>query len=62
MAETTVSQLTPIINENGLKFLEYEGQILFSSEEVGRQLGYKNPSKSINILFNRNQKELDGYA
>lgn len=62
MAETTVSQLTPIINENGLKFLEYEGQILFSSEEIGRQLGYKNPSKSINILFNRNQKELDGYA
>lgn len=62
MAENTVSQLSPIINENGLKFLEYEGQILFSSEEIGRQLGYKNPSKSINILFNRNQKELKGYA
>lgn len=62
MAENTLSQLTPIINENGLKFFEYEGQILFSSEEVGRQLGYKNPSKSINILFNRNQKELKGYA
>lgn len=62
MAENTVSQLTPIINENGLKFLEHEGQILFSSEEIGRQLGYKNPSKSINILFNRNQKELKGYA
>lgn len=62
MAENSISQLTPIINENGLKFLEYEGQILFSSEEIGRQLGYKNPSKSINILFNRNQKELDGYA
>lgn len=62
MAENSISQLTPIINENGLKFLEYEGQILFSSEEIGRQLGYKNPAKSINILFSRNQKELAGYA
>lgn len=62
MAENTVSQLTPIINENGLKFLEHEGQILFSSEEIGRQLGYRNPAKSINILFNRNQKELGRYA
>lgn len=62
MAENNISQFTSIINENGLKFLEYEGQILFSSEEIGRQLGYKNPSKSINILFNRNQKELKGYA
>ena len=62
MAEVRVSQLTPIINENGLKFLEHEGQILFSSEEIGRNLGYKNPSKSINILFSRNQKELAGYS
>lgn len=62
MAKNSISQLTPIINENGLKFLEYEGQILFSSEEVGCQLGYRNPAKSVNILFNRNQKELKGYA
>lgn len=62
MAKNSISQLTPIINENGLKFLEHEGQILFSSEEIGRQLGYRNPAKSINILFNRNQKELKGYA
>ena len=62
MAAKTVSQITPIINENGLKVIEYEGQILFASEDVGRQLGYRNPAKSINILFNRNQKELSGYA
>lgn len=61
MAKNSISQLTPIINENGLKFLEHEGQILFSSEEIGRQLGYKNPAKSINVLFNRNQKELCSY-
>ena len=62
MAENSVSQLTPIINENGLKYVEHEGRILFSSEEIGRQLGYAKPSKSINILFNRNQRELEGYA
>ena len=62
MAEKTVSQVTPIINENGLKYVEHEGQIFFSSEEIGRQLGYAKPSKSINILFNRNQIELKGYA
>lgn len=62
MAENSVSQLTPIINENGLKYVEHEGRILFSSEEIGRQLGYAKPSKSINILFNRNQRELNSYA
>jgi prophage antirepressor-like protein len=62
MAENKVSQIAPEINENSPKFLEIEGEILFSSEEVGLQLGYKQPAKSINILFNRNQKELQGYA
>lgn len=62
MAENSVSQLTPIINGNGLKYVEHEGRILFSSEEIGRQLGYAKPSKSINILFNRNQRELKDYA
>lgn len=29
MAENSVSQLTPIINENGLKYVEHEGQVSF---------------------------------
>jgi prophage antirepressor-like protein len=62
MAENSIAQITPKINENSLNFLEIEGEILFSSEEVGIQLGYKQPAKSINILFNRNQRELQGYA
>ena len=62
MAQNSISQVTPIINENGLNFLEYQGEILFPSEEIGRHLGYKSPSKSINILFSRNQKELASYA
>lgn len=62
MAEQSLSQLTSIINENGLKYVEHEGQVFFSSEEIGRQLGYAKPSKSINILFSRNQRELNSYA
>lgn len=62
MAEQNLSQLTPIINADGLKYVEHEGQVFFSSEEIGRQLGYAKPSKSINILFNRNQRELKSYA
>ena len=62
MADTTVSNLAPIVNENGLKFIENNGQILFSAEEIGRQLGYSRPAKSINILYSRNQKELNSYA
>lgn len=62
MAVNTVSVLAPEVNENGLKFIENNGQILFSAEEIGRQLGYKKPAKSINIIYNRNQKELHSYA
>ena len=62
MAETTVSILASKVNENGLKFVENNGQILFSAEEIGRQLGYKRPAKSVNIIYNRNQKELNSYA
>ena len=62
MAEMTVSYLAPEVNGNELKFIENNGQILFSAEEIGRQLGYKKPAKSINIIYNRNQKELDSYA
>ena len=47
MAEQSLSQLTPIINDNDLKFIESNGKILFSTEEIGRQLGYRNPSKSV---------------
>lgn len=62
MAESNISQVTSIINENGLNFLEYQGEILFPPEEIGRHLGYKSPLKSINILFSRNHKELASYA
>lgn len=62
MAEMTVSYLASEVNRNELKFIENNGQILFSAEEIGRQLGYKKPAKSINVIYNRNQKELNSYA
>ena len=43
MAEMTVSYLASEVNGNELNFIENNGQILFSAEEIGRQLGYKNP-------------------
>lgn len=62
MAKISLSQDSPIVNENGLQFVEYQGEIFFPSEEIGRQLGYRQPLKSINVLFSRNQKELKSYA
>lgn len=62
MADNSISQDLSPINANGFNYVERNGQILFSTEEIGKQLGYSKPSKSINILFNRNQNELQGYA
>lgn len=68
MAEKTVSQVTSNVNENNgimsanpISFIEKNGEILFTSEEIGRQLGFAQPRKSINVIYNRNQKELNGY-
>ncbi len=62
MAKNTVSNVVPVDNEMDLNFIDDNGEILFTAEEIGRQLDYKQPRKSINILFNRNQKELEGYT
>ena len=62
MAEMTVSYFASEVNGKELNFIENNGQILFSAEEIGRQLGYKKPAKSINVIYNRNQKELNIYA
>lgn len=45
-----------------IAYIEKDGQFLFSAEEIGKQLGYSNPAKSINILFQRNSFELLGYS
>lgn len=62
MAVNTVSNLTAFDKGKQLNFIEEKGEILFTAEEVGRHLGYANPSESVSNLYQRNQKELKHYA
>lgn len=62
MAESNLPVPVPFINVCGLKYVEHEGRILFSTKEIGYQLGYKNPYKAVNNLFNRNFKELQSFS
>lgn len=45
-----------------VNFIENNGDILFTAEEVGRHLGYSNPSEAINRIFKRNSSELRAYS
>ena len=51
-----------IIKQNPINFIEKDGQILFSAEEIGKQLGYQKARQSISNLFNRNVQELLNYS
>lgn len=62
MADTNLPAPAPFINVCGLKYVEQDGKILFSTKEIGYQLGYKNPYKAVNNLFNRNFKELQSFS
>lgn len=62
MAVNTVSDLAVFDKGKQLNFIEENGEILFTAEEVGRHLGYGNPTHSISNLYQRNQSELKHYA
>ena len=62
MAVNTVSDLAVFDKGKELQFIEENGEILFTAEEVGRHLGYGNPAEAINRLYQRNQSELKHYA
>lgn len=62
MAVNTVSDLAVFDKGKELNFIEENGEILFTAEEVGRHLGYGNPAEAINRLYQRNQSELKHYA
>ena len=62
MTKENLTQLISINKQNSINFLEKNGQILFTAEEIGKQLGYQNPTKSINNLFQRNSFELLNYS
>lgn len=45
-----------------LNFIESNGTILFTAEEVGKHLGYSDPTKAMHRLFQRNRNELKVYS
>lgn len=62
MADSNVSALAVFDNGTQINYLEKDGEILFTAEEIGRHLGYTNPAKSINKLFLAHHSELKLYA
>lgn len=45
-----------------LAFIEREGEILFTAEEVGHHLGYGDPAHAIHRIFRKNFNELKHYS
>lgn len=62
MAENTVSALAVFDNGKELNYLENNGEILFTAEEIGRHLGYSDPTGAVGRLFRRNRNELKLYT
>lgn len=62
MADSTVSALAIFDNGTDLNYLEKDGEILFTAEEIGKHLGYGEPARSVSNLFNRNRNELKLYS
>lgn len=62
MTDSNVSALA--VSDNGLElnYVEKDGEILFTAEEIGKQLGYGDPAKAVSNLFNRNRNELKLYS
>ena len=62
MALEIVTTLSTFGNGTELDYIERDGQILFTAEEIGKHLGYGSPAEAVNRLYKRNQKELKHYS
>ncbi|PID59331.1 hypothetical protein CSB45_00930 [candidate division KSB3 bacterium] len=51
-----------LANSISLTPVEVKGQKLFSSEELGKALGFQYPRQSITKIYERNRKELKHYS
>lgn len=51
------NQLTAEFHGNNLTIINHEGQQWLTAEDVGKALGYNDPLKGINNLYNRHQEE-----
>ena len=59
---TLPSALAAFDTGTALNYLERDGEILFTAEEIGKHLGYGNPKESIATLFSRHKSELKLYS
>ena len=57
-----LNKTNEIIKQNSINFIKKDGQILFTAEEIGKQLGYQNPAIAINKIMRRNYQELLAYS
>lgn len=62
MALEIVTTLSTFGNGTELNYIEENGQILFTAEEIGKHLGYTNPAHAVHKLFRKNQNELKHYS
>ncbi|MCL1939560.1 MAG: Bro-N domain-containing protein [Desulfovibrionaceae bacterium] len=62
MANSSIASLTVFDNGESLTYVEKNGEILFTAEEIGRHLGYSDPAEAVGRLFRRNRNELKLYA
>ncbi|MDR0339923.1 MAG: Bro-N domain-containing protein [Desulfovibrio sp.] len=62
MAEKTINALQVFDNGAKLNYVEKDGEILFTAEEIGTHLGYSDPARSIHKIFRKNYSELKLYA
>jgi len=51
-----------LFEESPIQYIERDGDPWFSSEEIGRQLEYSEPRKSINLLYQKNADEIKQYS
>jgi len=49
-------------NGHPLEIIQHQDQVWFNKEQIGEALGYADPRKSINKIYQRNKDELDEYS
>jgi prophage antirepressor-like protein len=58
----SIEQQLSLFEGRPVQFIEKDGQIWFTAEEIGSHLGYSDPKDDVNRLFNKNKEELEPYS
>ncbi len=62
MLKNPTSSLTVFDDGTRLDYLEQDGEILLTAEEIGRHLGYGDPAHAIHRIYRKNKNELKHYS